>query len=140
MLKSSSGQSLKGSLDEEKVIDFLIYFISGQFPKSCKCCGSVFTSLKEYLKNTSHAGPPLSYDAILEDWEPKEPIGTVSMANCKCGTTLGISSRGIGIRNMWKLLGWARRETKGRQISVIELLEDLRCKIDKQVLHYDEAI
>ena len=39
---------------------------------------------------------------------------------------------------MWRLMRWARKESTRRGISVGELLEDLRQKIDKQVLKQKE--
>jgi hypothetical protein len=35
---------------------------------------------------------------------------------------------------MWRLLRWARKESLSRGISMGELLDDLRKKIDQQVL------
>ena len=108
--------------------------IETKFPKSCSKCGRTFASLKEYLQTTTHVGSPVSYDADLKSWRPFKPVGTLSFANCKCGTTLAISSDGMGLVVMWRLLRWARKESTARNISVGELLDGVREKIDRQVL------
>ena len=111
--------------------------IETKFPKSCSKCGRTFASLKEYLQTTTHVGNPVSYDADLKSWRPFKPVGTLSFANCKCGTTLAISSDGMGLVVMWRLLRWARKESTARNISVGELLDGVREKIDRQVLGHE---
>ena len=66
--------------------------------------------------------------------ETRGPGGTMTLANCQCGTTLAIGSQGIGLVNMWRLLRYARKCSKERRISVSRLLEEIRQKIDAQVL------
>ena len=78
--------------------------IEGQFPKTCPTCRKVFTTLADYLIETQHIGPPVSYDAEAGDWTPKMPLGTMSMANCRCGTTLNIGSGGMSIWTLWRLM------------------------------------
>jgi hypothetical protein len=97
-------------------------------------CEHRFLTLKDYLEYTTHLGKPVSYDAEKGDWQPHEPLGTLSYANCRCGTTLTISSHGMGLFTMWRLLLWARKESWSRKMSVSDLLDDLRQKIDQQVL------
>ena len=121
-------------MTEDDVVETLRVFISSKFPKVCPKCHRRFNSLADYLQNTTHAGKPVSYDAESGDWKPFRPVGTLSYANCSCGTTLAISSRGMKLIMMWRLMGWARKETRGRNISVEELLTQLRYKIDKKVL------
>jgi hypothetical protein len=121
-------------LGEDQVITIVRNHIEQQFPIECSMCGHLFGSLKEYLGYTTHVGKPVSYDADAGDWQPREPLGTLSYANCRCGTTLIISSRGMGLTTMWRLLLWARTESWRRKISVTDLLDDLRKKIDREVL------
>jgi hypothetical protein len=40
----------------------------------------------------------------------------------------------MGLLTLWRLLRWARKESSSRGISVGELLDDVRRKIDQQVL------
>ena len=121
-------------MNEEDVVAVVRAHIETKFPKTCSKCGHTFASLKEYLQSTTHVGNPISYDADLKTWRPRNPVGTLSFANCRCGTTLAISSDGMGLIIMWRLLRWARKESAGRNISVGELLDAVREKIDRQVL------
>jgi hypothetical protein len=124
-------------LNEHDVVAIVRAHIETKFPKSCSKCGRTFASLKEYLQTTTHVGNPVSYDADLKSWRPFKPVGTLSFANCKCGTTLALSSDGMGLVVMWRLLRWARKESATRNISVGELLDGVREKIDRQVLGHE---
>jgi hypothetical protein len=79
-------------------------------------------------------GDPISGDDPLRIAEPVKLIGTISYANCVCGSTLAISSVGINPFIMWRLLRWAGASMSRRRLSVGELLRDLRARIDEQVL------
>jgi hypothetical protein len=124
---------------EAEIISIVRRHIDRKFPKKCSKCGVVYRSLAEYLRNTTHIGPPVSYDAELGIWTPIAPIGTISIANCRCGTSLAIDSEGIGLWSMIRMLHWARRETRTRGVSMNHLLEEIRAKIDEQVLAEEEA-
>jgi len=126
--------SLGCEMTEDDVISIVLNHLEGQFPKTCSNCGLEFKDLKDYLLNTTHLGDPVSYDAEVENWQSTTQFGTFSHANCNCGNTLTITSKGIGIMTMFKLLGWAKKESHERGISVNKLLAALRVKIDSQVL------
>ncbi len=121
-------------MNEVEVVQIIRSFIEEQFPKKCPNCNRVFTSLKEYVLETSHVGKPVSFDADMGEWKPEKPMGTHSYANCPCGNTLIISSDNMNLRTMWRLLFWAKCECWRRGISTQDLLDHLREKIDKQVL------
>jgi hypothetical protein len=72
--------------------------------------------------------------------EPAKLIGTISYANCVCGSTLAITSAGLNLFIMWRLMRWAGANMSRRGISMGELLSDLRARIDEEVLreHYDK--
>ena len=108
--------------------------IEGKFPKTCGLCGHVYPSLTEYVRETSHVGQPMSYDAELEDWEPREPVGTFALALCSCGTSMAIDSGGMRLITLWRLMRFARTETKRRSITVSAFLALIRAEIDRQVL------
>ena len=76
----------------------------------------------------------MRYDADASDWNPLQPIGTMTFANCRCGSTLVLSSKGMPPLQLWSLLNWARVETRRRGITPQELLNYLRDEICKQVL------
>jgi len=125
-------------MNEAEVIGIMREYLATQFPKGCQCCGRQYNSLAEYLRETTHVGKPMSYDAEMGDWQPTTPMGTLSMANCSCGTTLTITSAGMDLITLHRLMNWAREETGFRGIGLSELLEDLRTKIDKIVLQDDK--
>jgi hypothetical protein len=120
--------------DEKEAVRITRYYIEKQFPKTCASCGKKYATLKDYLSNTRHVGQPISYDAEMNDWEPDMPAGTFSLANCSCNNTLAITSANFPLPIIWKLMRWARNETKRRGVSINTLLEHVRQKIDEQVL------
>ena len=76
----------------------------------------------------------MPYDAIAGDWKPKKPLGMATLANCYCGNTLTLSSKGMPLQQLWDLMAWAKIETKKRSMAPKELLNYLRDEICKQVL------
>ena len=127
------------SMTEYQVINIIRTNVEQQFPKNCNACGRRFNSLKEYLQNTVHVGNPHSYDAEVQNWRPQKPLGTLSFSDCQCGNTLVLGSSRMSVVTMWRLLWWARGETSRRKVSVNELLNDLRIKIDNRVLNEGET-
>jgi len=125
-------------VNEDDVVEIVRTYIEGLFPRDCPQCGLRFGSLREYLQLTRHVGSPISYDATLEEI-PSELLGTVSLANCACGTTLTISSKNMPAAQMIELLKWAKQETTRRSIGFRELLLDVRERIDQKVLAESEA-
>ena len=117
-------------MDEDDVVRIVRLYIEGLFPKVCPNCRLRFKSLREYLQSTTHLDSPILYDTI----NPEIPLGPLSLANCACGTTMSIDSRGIPPAQMIELLGWARSESNTRSIGVRELLSHIRDRIDRQVL------
>jgi hypothetical protein len=121
-------------MTEAEVIQVMREHLEGHFPKTCFNCQRQFATLREYLQLTTHQGPPVPYDAMAGNWQPSKPIGTVTLANCPCGSTLVLSSHGMPLMQLWRLLNWARAETKRRGMSPQKLLDYLRDEICKQVL------
>lgn len=121
-------------MTEAEVIQLMREHLEGLFPKTCSNCQRRFGSLREYLLNTEHVGAAVPYDALLGDWNPVKPVGTVTYSNCRCGTTLSLSSKGMPLSRLWALLNWAKGETRRRGISPQELLNYLREEICRQVL------
>jgi hypothetical protein len=121
-------------MTEAEVIRQMREHLEGLFPKSCSNCGRTFANFREYLQQTTTQGLAQPYDADVGDWRPLNPIGTATFANCPCGTTLALSSRGMPLPQLWRLLNWARIETQRRGMTPTELLNHLREEISKQVL------
>ena len=126
-------------MNEDDVVKIIRSFIEKQFPKVCSNCDRRFGTLKEYLQETTNLGKPISYDASMGKWQPEKPIGTLSYAKCPCENTLVIGSKGIGMITMWRLLLFARQETRRRGISTEDLLAHIRDKIDKQALSEEDT-
>ena len=104
------------------------------FPKTCSNCGRQFATLREYILVTTRLGPARSYDADLGDWKTTAPIGSQALANCPCGSTMGLSTEGMPLPGRQALLGWLRDETRRLGATPSELLERLRDALRKQVL------
>jgi hypothetical protein len=122
------------SLSEGQVVDIIQTAVENQFPKDCAPCGRRFNSMKEYLESTVHLGQPRSYDADMKDWQPSNPMGTFSFSACKCGNTLVLGSSSVEVETMCQLLDWVKKEGQRRGLSIGELLNDLRAKMNAQVL------
>lgn len=133
--------SIETCLSEKQVVDIIHAAVEKLFPKDCASCGRRFNTMKEYLENTVHVGQPRSYDADEQDWQPKNPLGTFSFADCKCGNTLVLGSTNVvDTETMWQLLAWVKKEADKRAISINEVLNDLRAKMNAQVLKHQESL
>ena len=122
-------------MDQHDVILILQAHFEAQFPRECAGCGRRFASLRDYLQSTTHVGDPISYDAEAGDWFPRKPLGTMSLANCACGSTLALGTDGLSLVTIWRLMGWARAETNRRGVGIRTLLAELREVVDDRVLH-----
>jgi hypothetical protein len=123
----------EATVNEDDVVRIVRSYIEGLFPRVCPNCGRRFASLREYLQSTTHLSSPILYDDITDEIPP-HPLGPMSLANCPCGTTLTVSSKGISTEQMVELLTWARSESLRRSIDVRELLRHIRERIDREVL------
>jgi len=121
-------------MTETEVVRIMREHLEGLFPKVCPTCLRRFATLREYLLTTTHLGPAMPYDVELGEWQPSRPLGTMTYANCPCGTTLALTSQGMPLTQLWSLLAWARVETRRRGLSPQDLLNYLRDEISKQVL------
>jgi len=121
-------------MTEVEVIRAIRQHLEGQFPKVCSVCKRSYGDFREFLLITTPVGSTMSYDAELNDWNPAQPLGTAEYANCPCGNTLVLSSQGMRLVRLWRLMNWARMETRRRGQTVEELLNHLRKEIRKQVV------
>jgi hypothetical protein len=108
--------------------------VERHFPKQCAKCGFKFKSLADYLRQTTHVGDPISYDEEAGHLRPLKPMGTSSFANCRCGTTLVITSEGMNLLTLWRLMYWARTEAKRRGMTWRQVVAWVRGEVDRQVL------
>jgi len=121
-------------MSEADVVATMRQHLEGHFPLSCPVCHQGYATLRDYLLQTERQGDAIPFDAELGNWRPLRPLGTVALANCRCGNTLGLSSEGMPLPQLWRLLNWARVETQKRQQTPRELLNYLRGEICTQVL------
>jgi hypothetical protein len=122
---------------EDDVVRIVRSYIEGLFPKVCPKCGRRFNSLREYLRSTTHLGSPNLYEAPGDEMSAS-PLGPIAHATCLCGNTLTIGSEGIPKAQLVELLKWAKADSQRRSIGMIEVLRQLRDRIDQEVLHDDE--
>ena len=126
------------SMTEDQITNIMREEVESKFPKNCTACGYRFFSLKEYIENTSHLGKPRFYDAEEQNWQPTTYMGVFAFSKCKnCGNTLSINSFKTNVVTIRQLLGWVKKETLRRGIAISELLNDLRVKIENQVLNQE---
>ena len=121
-------------MTEAEVIRIMREHLEGQFPKVCPTCNRRFVTLREYLLTTKPVGSAMPYDAEAGDWNPLQPLGTMTFANCPCHATLTLSSEGMPLLQLWALLDWARLECAMRHLTPRELLNHLRNVICREVL------
>ena len=121
-------------MTEEDVIDTVIRHMKTQFPKNCKGCGHHFASLRDYCGYTTPVGSPVVYDLEMGDLAPKNPLGSLTFSNCRCGTSLVLTSKGIPLMQYWTLVQWGYSEMRQRQMTQDQLLGYLRQKAHDKVM------
>jgi hypothetical protein len=125
-------------MTEADVIQVIYEHVAGLFPKTCQGCGKVFPNYRNYLLNTEHAGIPLSYDIQLNNWQPDNSSGNVALANCRCGSTLAISSKGMPLSRIWEILYWVRMESRRRGVKADVIICYIRDVVEKKALSCKE--
>lgn len=122
-------------MNKNQAIKITRKYIESQFPRSCYNCGQTYQNLFEYLIKTKHLGDPIAYDENELKVDQQNPTGVASYANCVCGSTLAITTQSMHLVTYWRLMFWAKIESKRQKISVNELLLQIRQTIDDQVLN-----
>jgi hypothetical protein len=117
-----------------EIIRMLRTYYDSLFPKVCHNCGRSFATLREYFLNTDRLWPTTDLDAELGDFEPLHPFGTMSMANCSCGSTLALSSKDMPVSQNQLLLDWYQVEMPRAGLDQNGLSDYLRVEICKQTL------
>jgi hypothetical protein len=121
-------------MTDDEVVQILCVYFESLFPKVCPNCNRCFATLREYLLITTRIGPTKSFDAEIGDWKTRQPIGSMAMANCPCGSTLALTTEKMELSLRLELLNWLRTEIQQRGVSPSELLEYLRDEVRKRVL------
>jgi len=126
-------------LSDQEVIGIVRRHLESKFPRTCSRCGRWYDSLADYLLGTTYVGDPWSADDPAATAHTARLVGTISYANCRCGTTLTLSSAGLDQVTMGRLLHWAGASMARRGLTMGALLSDLRRRIDEEVLCEHEA-
>lgn len=121
-------------MTEAKAIAIMTRHLEGLFPKGCPNCHRRYATLKEFFEHAVPVGTPVSYDLELGEPDPVQPVGTVSLSNCPCGSTIALTSEGMSLFRMWSLLYWIKHESERRNLNLGEFLQYLRWEVRKQVL------
>lgn len=113
-------------------------YIESQFPRTCYNCDRTFETLFDYLIKTRHLGDPIAHNENALKVDEQNFTGVISYANCVCGSTLAITSQAMDLLTYWRLMFWAKMESRKQKISISELLRQVRNDIDNQVLNKDQ--
>lgn len=126
-------------LTETKAIAAMTRHLETLFPRDCPNCHRHYATLKEFFELAKPVGTPVSYDLEIGETDPVQPVGTVSLSNCPCGSTIALTSDGMSLFRMWSLLHWIKYESERRNLKLDEFLQYLRWEVRKQVLGRPDA-
>jgi hypothetical protein len=121
-------------MTEEEFIRLNYEHYASLFPRTCTSCGRRFASLREYIQATTPVGATISYDAELGEWKTTQPLGAAALANCPCGSTLALTTEGIPLEDIQRMLEWMKAETAKRGVTSAELLGYVREQVRKRAL------
>jgi hypothetical protein len=104
----------------------MLQHLGGQFPKTCSVCSRLYGDFGEYVKRTTPIGTPVCFDQ--DEPSLSDPVGTVSMANCECGTTLVLECPSHG-EQYDRFVAAIRADAHRYSITIAEVLELMRNEI-----------
>lgn len=119
-------------MTEDEVLAIMREYYSGLFPKVCPNCQRRFATLREYVVATKPVGRYMSYDVESGSWTPE--MGTLALANCPCGNTMGMSTEALAPATRAVLLGWVKSEAERRSMNPTDLLAYLRVELRRQIM------
>jgi hypothetical protein len=120
-------------VNDAEIIGPLFAHFEGLFPRTCSC-GRRYASLGEYIRDTEPHGDTISYDAASGDWVPTQPVGSMALANCRCGTTIALSTEGMPLATRHLVLAWVKAEMARRGVTSEVVVGALREEIRKRAL------
>jgi hypothetical protein len=120
-------------MTDAEIVGALVAHLEGLFPRTCSC-GRRYASLGEYVRETEPHGDAISYDAVDGDWAPTRPLGALALANCRCGTTLALTTNGMPLATVHRVLAWIKAEMARRGVTSEVVTGDLREEIRKRAL------
>lgn len=119
-------------MTEAEVLAITRAYYSSLFPKVCPQCQRCFATLREYVAATRPVGRYMSYDVESGSWTPE--MGTLALANCPCGDTMGLSTEDLAPATRAGLLAWVKTESERRSVNPSDLLADLRTELRRQIM------
>ena len=90
-------------MNETDVIKIIRNYVSTQFSRKCNRCEKQYESFAEFIRHTRFFGKPITYGAEISDSKSKMPFTAIDMVNCSCGTTIGISTKNMGLWARFKI-------------------------------------
>lgn len=121
-------------MTDDEIVRMMREHFEGLFPRVCPSCGRSFATLRDYILATSRVGPTISFDAAAGNWKPERPVGALALSNCPCGTTLGLSTKGMPLDKIHRVLEWVKIQTETRGISPEDVVGEVRDEIRRRAL------
>lgn len=100
----------------------------GQFPKVCNTCGRRY-SAKAYVEEASQVGPITRYPLQGSD----DQFSAV-FRNCKCGSTLMVSTEDLPVAVRESITAWAISEMESRNLTEAEVVGRVLEMLNKRML------
>lgn len=109
-------------------VEPMIQMASSRFPKSCKTCGHIYKTFREFISKTAPLGAPMA-----DDKDTLDPLGMISFVNCDCGSTLVIKCEDPNSENHKMLEKALANEAIAQGCTREQVLLQLRDVIRKKV-------
>ncbi len=110
----------------------LLGYLTAQFPRACTTCARPFPDFAAWVSTTSPLGMPVCFDQGDAEAAGEDPVGTLSMVDCVCGTTLAISCHHPDSEMYQQLVAALRGDAVRHAISVDDVLQVLREEIRRR--------
>jgi hypothetical protein len=120
--------------DEGQAIGLILQHLEKQFPKVCATCDRRFHTPRDFLDHTVPVGELVCYDLNGTDAIADKPLGAVALSNCRCGSTLALTSTGMPLAHFQTLFQWVQGESARRSVSVDDFLQYIRRQIRREIL------
>lgn len=119
-------------LSDEQALEILFAYYRAQFPRRCSC-GKSYTSLEQWVAETTPVGEPVSYDTGVETGD-QPPFSVFGFVNCPCGSTLGMGTQNLGIADHNRLVAWATMRMRATGLTQTQFFIDLRRKLRRRAI------
>jgi len=121
-------------LNEDQAIRLILRHLEAQFPKVCGTCERRFSKLRDFIVATAPVGDLVCYTLDGMTNGADDPLGAVALSNCRCGSTLALTSNGMPPADFQALFRWVRRESEFRGMPVEAFLQYVRRQTRQKAL------